>query len=86
MDFILFIFAQTLTLHISSLMGCSASSDMGMTAPPTIQEPEQGGRRKCYNTGGNVFPRSARGRKIQDEATVMIICQLWIYQLESLFF
>ena len=48
-------------------MGCSASSDQTQTAiVPVIKEPGGGKRRKSYNTGGNMFPRSARGRKIEE--------------------
>ena len=43
-------------------MGCGASS------LPAISEPSQeaanaGGRRKSYNTGGNLFPKSARNKE-----------------------
>jgi len=50
-------------------MGCGSSKD----SFPSIKEPSAeaavaGGRRKSYNTGGNLFPRSARPRpKPEDE-------------------
>ena len=43
-------------------MGCGSSS------VPAISEPSReavnaGGRRKSYNTGGNLFPKSARNKE-----------------------
>ena len=43
-------------------MGCGGSS------LPAINEPSReainaGGRRKSYNTGGNIFPKSARNKE-----------------------
>ena len=55
-------------------MGCAGSSQAG----PAIKEPGVG-RRKSYNTGGNVFPRSARASRaepstaLQQVAAVMYI-------------
>ena len=45
-----------------SVMGCGSSS------VPAISESSQeavsaGGRRKSYNTGGNIFPKSARNKE-----------------------
>ena len=46
----------------SGSMGCGASSGV----QPVIMEPAREvsslGRRKSYNTGGNLFPKSARNK------------------------
>ena len=54
----------------SSSMGCGSSSGV----QPVIMEPAREvsslGRRKSYNTGGNLFPKSARNKVREKEEEI----------------
>ena len=66
-------------------MGCGGSSLPAITEP-SREAINAGGRRKSYNTGGNIFPKSARNKERmssvdEEDENGNVGCKIYIYLL-----